>query len=94
MQRWCTFFTLARKVPARVKSRTHDFRNLLANRDPQNTWWGGGKWYCRRVVLETQQPKMVSEEETKPKLAILLHKFLLKESAYGLNRVETIYKQL
>ena len=46
------------------------------------------------VVLETQQPKMVSEEETKPKLAILLHKFLLKESAYGLNRVETIYKQL
>ena len=58
MQRWCTFFTLARKVPARVKSRTHDFRNLLANRDPRKIrGGGGGKWYCIRVVLETQQPK-------------------------------------
>ena len=91
MQRWCTFFTLARKVPARVKSRTHDFRNLLANRDPQNTWWGGGvRGIADELYLKLNNQKMVSEEETKPKLAILLHKFLLKESAYGLNRVETI----
>ena len=82
-------------MPARVKSRTHDFRNLLANRDPRKIRGGGGvSGIADELYLKLNNQTMVSEEETKPKLAILLHKFLLKESAYGLNRVETIYKQL
>ena len=56
----------------------------------QNTWWGGVSGIADELYLKLNNQKMVSEEETKPKLAILLHKFLLKESAYGLNRVETI----
>ena len=60
----------------------------------QVLWGGGVSGIADELYLKLNNQKMVSEEETKPKLAILLHKFLLKESAYGLNRVETIYKQL